>query len=88
MVSYSYVLIGVFYNVDAGSIDFLGIPYAKGPLGDLRWATPQFVASWDGIKIANESQSACMQPSDPNNSFTVNEGNLDGFYSFEYEYIG
>lgn len=41
---------------------FLGIPYARSPLGELRWQPPQPAASHGGIKAASDFGAACPQP--------------------------
>ena len=43
---------------------FLGIPYAKQPVGELRWRSPQPPESWDGERTAFEFGPACPQPDD------------------------
>ena len=40
---------------------FLGVPYAKPPIGDLRWQRPQAVEPWAGPFIANTEGSYCVQ---------------------------
>jgi para-nitrobenzyl esterase len=40
---------------------FLGIPYAKAPVGDLRWRAPQPIASWDGVRAATRFAASCYQ---------------------------
>ncbi|CAL2046082.1 unnamed protein product [Caenorhabditis brenneri] len=45
------------------AIVFLGIPFAKPPVGDLRFKKPQPVVRWDGVLKTKEYRSACM--SDP-----------------------
>jgi len=42
-----------------GVRQFLGIPYAKAPTGDLRWAAPQRADSWDGDLKATQLPRAC-----------------------------
>lgn len=40
---------------------FRGIPYAKPPVGDLRWRTPQPVEPWKGVRDARHFSADCMQ---------------------------
>lgn len=40
------------FEADENTWQFLGIPYAKPPLGDLRWRAPQPVEPWEGIREA------------------------------------
>ena len=49
---------------DAGSgvIAYKGIPYAKAPLGELRWRPPVAAPSWEGVREAREFGRACLQP--------------------------
>ncbi|MBC2669008.1 carboxylesterase/lipase family protein [Novosphingobium piscinae] len=50
---------------------WLGVPYAKPPVGDLRWAPPQ-PAAWDGVVHAERKGPACIQvlrPHDINHYF-------------------
>ncbi|RKP57688.1 carboxylesterase/lipase family protein [Pararobbsia silviterrae] len=41
---------------------FKGIPYAKPPVGDLRWRAPQPAAPWDGLRDATQFAASCEQP--------------------------
>uniref|UniRef100_A0A914WTT7 Carboxylesterase type B domain-containing protein n=1 Tax=Plectus sambesii TaxID=2011161 RepID=A0A914WTT7_9BILA len=41
---------------------FLGIPYAKPPIGDLRFKKPQSPDRWEGIRSAKSFGNVCMQP--------------------------
>jgi para-nitrobenzyl esterase len=41
---------------------YKGIPYAKPPVGDLRWRTPEPAASWSGTRAADRFGAMCMQP--------------------------
>ena len=46
---------------------FKGIPYAKPPVGENRWRSPQPVADWNGVKEVLDYGNDCMQkpfPSD------------------------
>nr|ANS53404.1 esterase 4 [Sitophilus oryzae] len=40
---------------------FLGIPYAKPPLGDLRFREPESAESWSGVRNATVEGSSCVQ---------------------------
>lgn len=44
-----------------GILQFLGIPYATPPLGDLRWREPEPALSWTGIRDATTAQLPCIQ---------------------------
>lgn len=39
---------------------FLGVPYAKPPVGDLRWQPPQLHEPWSGIRNAQEYGTICI----------------------------
>src|SRR4051812_5691813 len=45
----------------AGVYDFLGLPYAAPPVGDLRWRPPQPPAPWRGIRDASGYAPSCPQ---------------------------
>lgn len=40
---------------------YRGIPYAKPPIEELRWAPPQPVEPWEGVQLATDFSSECMQ---------------------------
>ena len=44
-----------------GVTKFLGIPYAKPPVGALRWMPPQPVAKWAGMRRAYKFGPTCAQ---------------------------
>ncbi|EQD50965.1 carboxylesterase, type B, partial [mine drainage metagenome] len=48
-------------QVQHGVIAFKGIPYAAPPVGALRWAPPQPVAPWHGVRAALKYGHDCMQ---------------------------
>jgi para-nitrobenzyl esterase len=45
-----------------GGVEFLGIPYAQSPLGDLRWREPVPAKSWSGVRNAIAFGAPCAQP--------------------------
>jgi para-nitrobenzyl esterase len=46
---------------ESGLTIYKGVPFAKPPLGDLRWREPQPVKRWRGVRKATEFAPACMQ---------------------------
>lgn len=46
---------------DAGTTRYLGVPYARPPVGDLRWRDPQSIEGWSGIRDATRFAPACPQ---------------------------
>jgi para-nitrobenzyl esterase len=46
---------------DAAITAFKGIPYAKPPVGKLRWALPQAPAKWKGVRRADQFSAGCAQ---------------------------
>lgn len=56
---------------------FLGVPFAAPPVGDLRWAPPQPVKPWPGIRTALAVEPGCTQPVDPDYK-TTNGGGVVG----------
>jgi para-nitrobenzyl esterase len=45
-----------------GGAQFLGIPYAEPPVGDLRWREPVPVNPWHGVRDAIRYGAPCAQP--------------------------
>ena len=43
------------------SIAFRGVPYARPPVGELRWQPPQPPLPWQGVREALQPGSACTQ---------------------------
>ncbi|WP_306323256.1 MULTISPECIES: carboxylesterase/lipase family protein [unclassified Streptomyces] len=41
---------------------FLGIPYAERPVGELRWREPRPARSWSGVRDASRFGNRCVQP--------------------------
>jgi para-nitrobenzyl esterase len=54
---------GVLQGVKEGAlVAFKGVPYAKPPVGDLRWRPPVSPPAWAGVREANAFGHACLQP--------------------------
>ncbi len=62
VTTYQGVLRGAWADEAAGIRRFMGIPYARPPLGELRWRPPQAPAVWDGVRDAGRPGAACWQP--------------------------
>ena len=57
---------GAVRGMTAGTVDeFLGIPYAAPPTGNLRWRPPQPPAEWQGVRDATQFAPSCPQPPSP-----------------------
>jgi para-nitrobenzyl esterase len=53
---------GTLRGATAGSaIAFRGIPYARPPVGELRWQPPQPTLPWQGVREAQQPGNACTQ---------------------------
>ncbi len=50
------------YNEDETVEVYAGIPYAKPPVGDLRWREPQPPESWEGVRVCDTFAPMSMQP--------------------------
>lgn len=48
--------------LSTGGAEFLGIPYAQPPVGDLRWRPPVAVQPWTGVRQATTFGAPCAQP--------------------------
>ncbi len=48
--------------VSGGVRAFLGIPFAKPPTGDLRWAAPEPADAWEHVRDAKALSVRCPQP--------------------------
>jgi para-nitrobenzyl esterase len=44
-----------------GIVEYRGLPFARPPVGDLRWRPPQLPSSWEGTLRAENFKPACMQ---------------------------
>ena len=59
---------------------FRGVPYAKAPVGDLRWRAPEEPAKWDGVKDCSKFAPAAIQTEHQKGSFyeiEFYEGGMD-----------
>jgi para-nitrobenzyl esterase len=53
---------GAVRGMTAGTVsEFLGIPYAAPPTGNLRWRPPQPPAGWQGVRDATRFAPSCPQ---------------------------
>jgi para-nitrobenzyl esterase len=50
---------------DKGVLVYKGIPYAKPPVGDLRWRDPQPAEKWEGVRDCFQFGNVCVQKVDP-----------------------
>lgn len=50
------------YNKDKSVQIYAGIPYAKAPIGDLRWKEPHDVENWSGVRDCSYFAPRSMQP--------------------------
>ncbi len=49
------------YNTHTGIQTYFGIPFAKPPVGELRWKAPQPLANWTGVKETKKFGPRPMQ---------------------------
>jgi para-nitrobenzyl esterase len=49
------------YDTKTGIQSYLGIPYAKPPVGELRWKAPQPLGMWEGVKATKKFGPRAMQ---------------------------
>lgn len=60
-------------TVSSKVMAFLGVPYAKPPVGNLRWRPPQEPAPWTGERAALMHSLACLQAGSPTASLFSGE---------------
>jgi para-nitrobenzyl esterase len=49
------------YNTQSGIQTYFGIPFAKPPVGDLRWKAPQAISAWTGVKETKQFSARPVQ---------------------------
>jgi para-nitrobenzyl esterase len=79
----SGVLVG---ELKDGVKSFRGIPYAKPPVGPLRWQPPQRVEDWTEERNATQFRRPCPQPTNPDGK-TANGGGVSGATSEDCLYL-
>ena len=60
---------------------FAGIPYAKPPVGELRWRAPEDPDSWGGVRTCNHFAPMAMQPRD--SEIYTSLSHIIGFHDYE-----
>jgi para-nitrobenzyl esterase len=50
------------YDTKTGIQTYFGIPFAKPPVGDLRWKAPQALENWSGVKATKQFGPRPVQP--------------------------
>ncbi|HVF15926.1 MAG TPA: carboxylesterase family protein [Steroidobacteraceae bacterium] len=78
----SGVLVG---EVQDGVNVFRGVPFAKPPIGELRWKAPQKLDKWPGERAAIAHEPPCPQP--VNADGTSNGGGVSGVQSEDCLYL-
>ena len=78
----SGVLVG---QVEDGVNVFRGVPFAKPPIGELRWKAPQKPGKWPGERAATANEPPCPQPVNVDGS--VNGGGVAGVQSEDCLYL-
>ncbi len=48
-------------NTNEKTLAWLGVPFAKPPVGNLRWQPPQAPNTWTGVKSTKDYGNACAQ---------------------------
>ena len=65
---------------------FRGVPFAKPPVGDLRWKAPQQPDKWSYERAATALEPSCPQPTN-NDGKTANGGGVWGVTSEDCLYL-
>lgn len=78
---------GVLVGESAGGVNvFRGVPYAKPPIGELRWKPPQMPDHWPGERAAVAFEPPCAQATNLDGK-TVNAGGVTGATSEDCLYL-
>ncbi|KAF7482549.1 cocaine esterase isoform X1 [Marmota monax] len=64
-------------GTDVGVHTFLGIPFAKPPLGPLRFAAPEPPEAWSGVRDGTSHPAMCLQNADALNIEALNLGSTN-----------
>ena len=66
---------------EEGTLAFKGIPYAKPPLGELRWQAPQPPSPWSQTRMTIDFSPKCPQKNfSPTQDSAITEGEEDCLY--------
>lgn len=68
------------YNSDKSVEVFAGIPYAKPPVGELRWKEPQKPDNWDGVRACDTFAPMSMQQQ---NVYMDSLSSIFGYHNYE-----
>ena len=71
------------YNEDRSVEVYAGIPYAKPPVGELRWAEPQEPESWEGVRVCDTFAPMSMQKRD--SALVSSITTIVAFHNFRYD---
>jgi para-nitrobenzyl esterase len=78
---------GVLVGESADGVNvFRGVPFAKAPVGDLRWKAPQKPDAWPGERAAVAFEPPCPQPVNIDQT-TSNGGGVAGVQSEDCLYL-
>ena len=72
------------YNEDKSVAVYAGIPYAKPPIGDLRWKEPQPADKWDGVKACDTFAPMSMQS--PNSPIYSVGSQIVGYHNYKFTF--
>ena len=76
---------GVISANDSNIVSYQGLPFAKAPVGDLRWRPPAAAPTWTDVRDASTFGARCMQPSGTEGGYfarLIDGHGLSGLKSF------